>query len=30
MVDSRTDQAIDGYRAPQVCNVFGLTYRQLD
>ena len=30
MVDSRTDQSIDGYRAPQVCNLVGITYRQLD
>ncbi len=30
MVDSRTDQAVDGYRAPQVCNLVGITYRQLD
>ena len=30
MVDNRTDQAIDGYRAPQVCNLVGITYRQLD
>ncbi len=30
MVDSRNDQAIDGYRAPQVCNLVGITYRQLD
>ena len=30
MVESRTDQAIEGYRAPQVCNLVGITYRQLD
>jgi DNA-binding transcriptional MerR regulator len=30
MVDNRTKQAIDGYRAPQVCNLVGITYRQLD
>ena len=30
MVDSRTDQTIDGYRAPQVCSLVGITYRQLD
>jgi len=24
------DQPIDGYRAPQVCNLVGITYRQLD
>jgi DNA-binding transcriptional MerR regulator len=30
MMDSRTDQALDGYRAPQVCNLVGITYRQLD
>jgi len=30
MVDSRTEQTIDGYRAPQVCNLVGITYRQLD
>ncbi|MEN8234000.1 MAG: MerR family transcriptional regulator [Actinomycetota bacterium] len=30
MVDSRPNQAIDGYRAPQVCNLVGITYRQLD
>jgi DNA-binding transcriptional MerR regulator len=30
MMDSRTDQALDGYRAPQVCSLVGITYRQLD
>ena len=30
MVDSKPDRAIDGYRAPQVCNLVGITYRQLD
>jgi DNA-binding transcriptional MerR regulator len=30
MVDSKPEQAIDGFRAPQVCNLVGITYRQLD
>jgi len=30
MMDSRIDQALDGYRAPQVCSLVGITYRQLD
>ena len=30
MVDSRLDQAAEGYRAPQVCSLVGITYRQLD
>jgi DNA-binding transcriptional MerR regulator len=30
MVDSRPDQSAVGYRAPQVCNLVGITYRQLD
>jgi len=30
MVDSRPDQVTQGYRAPQVCNLVGITYRQLD
>lgn len=30
MVDTRPDQAAEGYRAPQVCNLVGITYRQLD
>ncbi len=30
MVKSRTDLSIEGYRAPQVCNLVGITYRQLD
>ncbi len=30
MVESRFDQTAGGYRAPQVCNLVGITYRQLD
>jgi DNA-binding transcriptional MerR regulator len=30
MVGSSLDQATEGYRAPQVCNLVGITYRQLD
>jgi DNA-binding transcriptional MerR regulator len=30
MVDSRPDQITEGYRAPQVCSLVGITYRQLD
>jgi DNA-binding transcriptional MerR regulator len=30
MVDSKPDQAMEGYRAPQVCSLVGITYRQLD
>jgi DNA-binding transcriptional MerR regulator len=30
MVDSKPDQAAEGYRAPQVCSLVGITYRQLD
>lgn len=30
MVDSRPVQITDGYRAPQVCSLVGITYRQLD
>ncbi len=30
MVDSKPDQVTEGYRAPQVCSLVGITYRQLD
>ena len=30
MVDSRPDQVTEGYRAPQVCSLVDITYRQLD
>jgi DNA-binding transcriptional MerR regulator len=30
MVDSKPDQGTEGYRAPQVCSLVGITYRQLD